>query len=102
MTMANEWLMYVLVVAMALGSLFVLLGYVFGLIVIPSLFERDAQKYTALIASILVPPLAMVICFMNYRRTRYACHFMVLGVLCLVVVSACVAAGGGWPWAQHG
>lgn len=95
MILENEWLFYVMALAFAMGSLFLLLGYMFGLVVIPSLVSSPKWKYVALISSIVVPPLVAVICLMNYKRTAYASRFILLGLLAMALGVLCMYYLGG-------
>lgn len=80
-----EWWLLGLAVLLALGSAFFVVGQIFGLAAIPKLVEKTGWKYGLLLVSMMIPPIGAVVCLLNYKETRYASRFIVVGAVFLLV-----------------
>ncbi len=80
-----EWWLLGLALLLALGSAFFVVGQIFGLAAIPRLVEKTGWKYGLLFVSMMIPPVGAAICLLNYKETRYASRFILVGISLLLV-----------------
>ncbi len=83
--MLNSILTIVMTIAFALGMGSLFYGWVFGLVAIPTLTNSSRMKYLLLIGGILIPPMGLIICLVNYQKTRYASRFIIAGLFLLAI-----------------
>ncbi|GHA71127.1 hypothetical protein GCM10009007_10000 [Formosimonas limnophila] len=65
-------------VALAVTGLF--LGYVFGLVAVPTVTEKRGWKYFLLITAMVLPLYGAIFCLANYKKTTYASNFILMGL----------------------